>query len=120
MRSSAVSISEVAAGAFGARRIGDSFRHRGLGSARSPAPRRRRHRVRTSPRCGVTTEALLLLGAGQSVVPVSRIGIKIGRDGEVLSGVKSDAGDAAVIASGAGGRTAPYDNKTVRTSRITT
>ena len=40
----------------------------------------------------------LLLEAGYPVVPVSPNAIKAWRDGEVLSGAKSDAGDAAVIA----------------------
>ena len=40
----------------------------------------------------------LLLEAGHPVVPVSPNAIKAWRDGEVLSGAKSDAGDAAVIA----------------------
>src|ERR1700748_447033 len=40
----------------------------------------------------------LLLEAGHPVVPVKPNAIKTGRDGEVLSGAKSDAGDAAVIA----------------------
>jgi len=40
----------------------------------------------------------LLLQAGHPVVPVSPNAIKTWRDGEVLSGAKSDAGDAAVIA----------------------
>jgi transposase len=40
----------------------------------------------------------LLLQAGHPVVPVSPNAIKAWRDGEVLSGAKSDAGDAAVIA----------------------
>jgi transposase len=40
----------------------------------------------------------LLLEAGHPVVPVSPNAIKTWRDGEVLSGAKSDAGDAAVIA----------------------
>jgi transposase len=39
-----------------------------------------------------------LLEAGHPVVPVSPNAIKAWRDGEVLSGAKSDAGDAAVIA----------------------
>jgi hypothetical protein len=39
-----------------------------------------------------------LLQAGHPVVPVSPNAIKAWRDGEVLSGAKSDAGDAAVIA----------------------
>jgi transposase len=39
-----------------------------------------------------------LLQAGHPVVPVSPNAIKTWRDGEVLSGAKSDAGDAAVIA----------------------
>jgi len=39
-----------------------------------------------------------LLEAGFPVVPVSPNAIKTWRDGEVLSGAKSDAGDAAVIA----------------------
>jgi transposase len=39
-----------------------------------------------------------LLEAGYLVVPVSPNAIKTWRDGEVLSGAKSDAGDAAVIA----------------------
>jgi transposase len=39
-----------------------------------------------------------LLEAGYPVVPVSPNAIKAWRDGEVLSGAKSDAGDAAVIA----------------------
>ena len=40
----------------------------------------------------------LLLEAGHPVVPVKPNAIKNWRDGEVLSGAKSDAGDAAVIA----------------------
>jgi transposase len=40
----------------------------------------------------------LLLEAGHLVVPVKPNAIKAWRDGEVLSGAKSDAGDAAVIA----------------------
>jgi transposase len=40
----------------------------------------------------------LLLEAGHPAVPVSPNAIKTWRDGEVLSGAKSDAGDAAVIA----------------------
>jgi transposase len=40
----------------------------------------------------------LLLEAGYPVVPVSPNAIKTWREGEVLSGAKSDAGDAAVIA----------------------
>jgi len=40
----------------------------------------------------------LLLEAGYPVVPVSPNAIKAWREGEVLSGAKSDAGDAAVIA----------------------
>ena len=40
----------------------------------------------------------LLLEAGHPVVPVSPNAIKTWRDGEVLSGAKSDASDAAVIA----------------------
>jgi transposase len=40
----------------------------------------------------------LLLQAGHPVVPVKPNAIKTWRDGEVLSGAKSDAGDAAVIA----------------------
>src|SRR5215471_14184265 len=40
----------------------------------------------------------LLLEAGHPVVPVSPNAIKTWRDGEVLSGAMSDAGDAAVIA----------------------
>jgi transposase len=40
----------------------------------------------------------LLLEAGHPVVPVSPNAIKAWRDGEILSGAKSDAGDAAVIA----------------------
>lgn len=40
----------------------------------------------------------LLLEAGHPVVPVSPNAIKAWRDGEVMSGAKSDAGDAAVIA----------------------
>ena len=39
-----------------------------------------------------------LLEAGYPLVPVSPNAIKTWRDGEVLSGAKSDAGDAAVIA----------------------
>jgi transposase len=39
-----------------------------------------------------------LLKAGHPVVPVSPNAIKTWRDGEVVSGAKSDAGDAAVIA----------------------
>src|SRR5215475_7231776 len=40
----------------------------------------------------------LLLEAGHPVVPVKPNAIKTWRDGEVLSGAKSDAGDAMVIA----------------------
>jgi transposase len=40
----------------------------------------------------------LLLEAGHPVVPVKPNAVKAWRDGEVLSGAKSDAGDAAVIA----------------------
>lgn len=40
----------------------------------------------------------LLLDAGHPVVPVKPNAIKTWREGEVLSGAKSDAGDAAVIA----------------------
>ena len=40
----------------------------------------------------------MLLEAGHPVVPVSPNAIKTWRDGEVLSGAKSDAGDAEVIA----------------------
>jgi transposase len=40
----------------------------------------------------------LLLAAGHSVVPVSPNAIKTWREGEVLSGAKSDAADAEVIA----------------------
>ncbi len=40
----------------------------------------------------------LLLEAGHPVVPVSPNAIKTWREGEVLSGAKSDAGDAVVIA----------------------
>ncbi len=40
----------------------------------------------------------LLLEAGHPVVPVSPNAIKTWRDGEVLSGAKSDAGDARIIA----------------------
>ena len=40
----------------------------------------------------------LLLEAGHPVVPVSPNAIKTWREGEVISGAKSDAGDAAVIA----------------------
>lgn len=40
----------------------------------------------------------VLLEAGYPVVPVSPNAIKTWREGEVLSGAKSDAGDAAVIA----------------------
>ena len=40
----------------------------------------------------------VLLEAGYPVVPVSPNAIKTWRDGEVLSGAKSDAGDSAVIA----------------------
>lgn len=40
----------------------------------------------------------LLLEAGHAVVPVKPNAIKTWREGEVLSGAKSDAGDAAVIA----------------------
>ncbi len=40
----------------------------------------------------------LLLEAGHPVVPVKPDAIKAWREGEVLSGAKSDAGDAAVIA----------------------
>ena len=44
----------------------------------------------------------LLLEAGHPVVPVSPNAIKTWRDGEVLSGAKSDAGDAAVVRSTCG------------------
>ncbi|MEU6715993.1 IS110 family transposase [Nonomuraea sp. NPDC046802] len=40
----------------------------------------------------------LLLEAGHPVVPVSPNAIKAWREGEVMSGAKSDAGDAAIIA----------------------
>ncbi len=40
----------------------------------------------------------VLLEAGHPVVPVSPNAIKAGRDGEVMPGAKSDAGDAALIA----------------------
>lgn len=40
----------------------------------------------------------LLLDAGHPVIPVSPNAIKTWRDGEVVSGAKSDAGDALVIA----------------------
>ena len=40
----------------------------------------------------------LLLEAGHPMVPVSPNAIKTWREGEVVSGAKSDAGDAAVIA----------------------
>ncbi|UXA05530.1 IS110 family transposase [Mycobacterium sp. SMC-2] len=40
----------------------------------------------------------LLLEAGHPVIPVSPNAIKTWRDGEVISGAKSDAGDALVIA----------------------
>ncbi|WP_245906765.1 IS110 family RNA-guided transposase [Mycolicibacterium palauense] len=40
----------------------------------------------------------LLLDAGHPIVPVSPNAIKTWRDGEVVSGAKSDAGDALVIA----------------------
>jgi transposase len=40
----------------------------------------------------------VLLEAGHPVVPVSPNAIKTWRDGEVMSGAKSDAGDAALIA----------------------
>jgi transposase len=40
----------------------------------------------------------VLLEAGHAVVPVSPNAIKAWRDGEVISGAKSDAGDAEVIA----------------------
>ncbi len=40
----------------------------------------------------------LLLEAGHPVVPVKPNAIKLWREGEVLSGAKNDAGDAAVIA----------------------
>lgn len=40
----------------------------------------------------------LLLEAGHPVIPVSPNAIKTWREGEVVSGAKSDAGDAAVIA----------------------
>src|SRR5690349_12636456 len=40
----------------------------------------------------------LLLQAGHPVIPVSPNAIKTWREGEVLSGAKSDAGDAMVIA----------------------
>jgi hypothetical protein len=40
----------------------------------------------------------LLLEAGHPVLPVKPNAIKTWREGEVLSGAKSDAGDAAVIA----------------------
>jgi transposase len=60
----------------------------------------------------------LLLEAGHPVVPVSPNAIKTWRDGEVLSGAKSDAGDAAVIAGYLRLRahkltvTAPYSDET--------
>ncbi|EUA51440.1 transposase family protein [Mycobacterium xenopi 3993] len=40
----------------------------------------------------------LLLDAGHPVIPVSPNAIKTWREGEVVSGAKSDAGDALVIA----------------------
>ena len=40
----------------------------------------------------------LLLEAGHSVIPVSPSAIKIWRESEVVSGAKSDAGNAMVIA----------------------
>jgi transposase len=61
----------------------------------------------------------LLLEAGHPVVPVSPNAIKTWRDGEVLSGAKSDAGDAAVIAEYLRLRqhrlktAAPYSDETV-------
>ncbi len=61
----------------------------------------------------------LLLEAGHPVVPVSPNAIKTWRDGEVLSGAKSDAGDAAVIAEYLRLRahklrvTAPYSEETL-------
>jgi len=61
----------------------------------------------------------LLLEAGHPVVPVSPNAIKAWRDGEVLSGAKSDAGDAAVIAEYLRLRAhklkaaAPYSDKTL-------
>jgi transposase len=60
----------------------------------------------------------LLLEAGHPVVPVKPNAIKTWRDGEVLSGAKSDAGDAAVIAEYLRLRahklkvTAPYSDQT--------
>ena len=60
----------------------------------------------------------LLLEAGHPVVPVKPNAIKTWRDGEVLSGAKSDAGDAAVIAEYLRLRAhklkaaAPYSDKT--------
>lgn len=60
----------------------------------------------------------LLLEAGHPVVPVKPNAIKAWRDGEVLSGAKSDAGDAAVIAEYLRLRahklkvTAPYSDET--------
>jgi transposase len=60
----------------------------------------------------------LLLEAGHPVVPVKPNAIKTWRDGEVLSGAKSDAGDAAVIAEYLRLRahklrvTAPYSDET--------
>ena len=61
----------------------------------------------------------LLLEAGYPVVPVKPNAIKTWRDGEVLSGAKSDAGDAAVIAGYLRLRahklkaTAPYSDETL-------
>ena len=60
----------------------------------------------------------LLLEAGHPVVPVKPNAIKTWRDGEVLSGAKSDAGDAVVIAGYLRLRahklrvTAPYSDQT--------
>ena len=60
----------------------------------------------------------LLLEAGHPVVPVKPNAIKTWREGEVLSGAKSDAGDAAVIAEYLRLRahklrvTAPYSDET--------
>ena len=44
----------------------------------------------------------VLLEAGHPVVPVSPNAIKTWRDGEVMSGAKSDAGDAALLAETCG------------------
>ena len=65
-------------------------------SAAWPATASRRHAGRHQRPDGRLVD--LLLEAGHPVVPVSPNAIKTWRDGEVLSGAKSDAGDAAVIA----------------------